>query len=112
MTINKGEYYDFFYSILLSLEGKVCLCKNCNRKIAKIDLVNLAHILPKSIFKSISKDVNNIVLLCHDCHGQYDSSWKNATKMKCWESLVDIYKTNLKQKIIEQHKILEYFDKE
>lgn len=44
-----------------------------------------AHIFPKKTFKSIMTHEDNHLLLCRLCHGQFDSSWTNASKMKVWE---------------------------
>lgn len=43
-----------------------------------------AHIFPKKTFKSIMTHEDNHLLLCRLCHGQFDSSWTNASKMKVW----------------------------
>ena len=43
-----------------------------------------AHIFPKKTFKSIMTHEDNHLLLCRLCHGQFDSSWTNASKMNVW----------------------------
>jgi len=65
-------------------------CEECNKNI----LYQLeseewwkcshAHILPKKTFQSVKTLTNNHLLLCKLCHGQFDSSWSNASKMKVW----------------------------
>lgn len=74
------------------------VCENCgailqpnNDKIARSFQ---AHILPKNIFRSVSTDINNRMLLgamnypCN-CHGQYDSNWDNASQMKIFPIALD-----------------------
>lgn len=44
-----------------------------------------AHIMPKGIFKSIAlHPANRVILGRWCCHGQYDSNWLNASRMKIW----------------------------
>lgn len=45
-----------------------------------------AHLLPKALFKSVATNDDNHACLgpkC-GCHNRYDSSWKNASRMKKW----------------------------
>jgi len=68
-------------------------CENCGTNIAyQLGSENAwiwksshAHIFPKKTFKSIMTHEDNHLLLCRICHGQFDSSWQNASKMKVWE---------------------------
>ncbi len=64
-----------------------------------------AHILPKKKkygFPSLAtNDANHMILfpswgghLC-GCHGFYDSNWHNATTMKIWPKVVEIFKNDL-----------------
>lgn len=73
-----------------------------------------AHILPKKKmfgFPSIATNpYNHVVLfpsfggkLC-GCHGFYDSGWYNASTMKIWKSIVDIFITKLYPIIPESEK--------
>lgn len=105
----KENYQEFFELVLK--DKKNIHCQNCNRLIREPSIFNCAHIFPKSIFKSIARNFLNILFLCEDCHGQYDSSWKNASKMNCWPTALHRY-LMLKSKIEEDHKILDYFNKE
>jgi len=63
-------------------------CWECGAKINKYDTTAwhgaIAHILPKSTFPSIKTHPKNYIILgmyC-GCHGQFDSNWMNAAKMK------------------------------
>jgi len=75
-----------------SLENGLCKCENCgtsvrnqlNSKDTWLWRGAIAHVLPKKTFISISNHAHNYMILCLACHGQYDSSWKNASKMPCF----------------------------
>lgn len=56
-----------------------------------------AHILPKSIFKSVALHPLNCMCLGTDCshHGRYDTSWDDASKMKIWPHAREIIVTVL-----------------
>lgn len=66
-------------------------CENCGSLINKYDPKSWhgcqAHILPKTKeggFPSIATHEHNHMVLCmygNSCHGQYDSSWLNASRM-------------------------------
>jgi len=53
-----------------------------------------AHILPKSIFKSVKANIYNHLTLgglfqnCN-CHGQYDTNWMNAEKMPVFSLAIE-----------------------
>ncbi len=68
------------------------ICENCGKNIEYqlnsdegwIWKSSHAHIFPKKTFHSVKTNLNNHLLLCKLCHGQFDSSWLNAQKMKVW----------------------------
>lgn len=68
------------------------ICENCGSEINKFNTTwwhgSQAHILPKNKFKSIRCHPHNHMVLSMyncSCHGQYDSSWENASKMPVFE---------------------------
>lgn len=73
-------------------------CENCDHQLyfalPKAAYSCQAHILPKSVFPSVSTHLHNHLTLgglfqkC-TCHGQFDSNWKNAEKMP----VIEIAKT-------------------
>lgn len=74
-------------------------CMECGEKIEKFNpkyaICAIAHILPKSIFKSVATHENNWLELgatC-GCHSRYDKSWESASKMKIWSIAVERFKT-------------------
>lgn len=54
---------------------------------------SIAHVLPKSLFDSVKTHPMNYMILkmWGGTHGQYDSSWENAAKMKVWPHAVKIF---------------------
>lgn len=54
---------------------------------------SVAHCLPKSDFPSVATNPLNYMILkmWGGTHGQYDSSWENASKMKVWKHCCKIF---------------------
>lgn len=54
---------------------------------------SIAHILPKNLFPSVKTHPSNYMILkmWGGTHGQYDSSWLNASKMKVWGHACKIF---------------------
>src|SRR5580692_3115613 len=54
---------------------------------------SIAHVLPKSLFPSVATHPMNYMILkmWGGTHGQYDSSWENASKMKIWPYACGIF---------------------
>jgi hypothetical protein len=54
---------------------------------------SIAHVLPKGLFYSVSTHpLNYMVLKMYGgTHGQYDSNWQNASKMKVWKHACKIF---------------------
>ncbi len=48
-------------------------CENCGTKIIQPSRTNIAHILPKSIFKSVATHLNNRWFACWQCHSDFDN---------------------------------------
>lgn len=74
-----------WYQRMMQLSSPIC--ENCGMGISKFGAGwhgSQAHILPKSKFPSVATcHLNHMVLGMYNCgcHGQYDSSWFNASKM-------------------------------
>lgn len=69
---------------------------------------SLAHIIKKSIFKSVATHPSNFIELCWLHHQEFDSSYENAQKMNCWsiaKQKFDLFKNC----IVEKHKDLNWF---
>jgi ribosomal protein S27E len=104
----REELNAFFESHIKILNSKPTKCENCNTLLFNPTSANIAHILPKSIFKSISTNNNNCMYLCLICHGNYDSSWDKAIKMQCFKKAREKFKL-FEQYIIEKRDYLKYF---
>lgn len=98
-----GYYIDHFFNC-----KKPYICENCNKEIYRLTSSNIAHILPKNVFKSVSLEYYNYLLLCGDCHGTFDSSYSKAITMPCFTKALQRYNI-FKSSIKENHKILNFF---
>lgn len=71
------------------------VCWETGNPINKSDKVawhgSIAHILPKKLFPSVQCHPQNYLILqmYGGTHGQFDSSWHNASKMKVWQLAVE-----------------------
>jgi 5-methylcytosine-specific restriction endonuclease McrA len=106
---DKSDLDSYFDEHIKAIEKYSSCCENCHKKISKPTRWNVAHILPKSIFKSVRSLSLNSIYLCRDCHGQFDSSFTNAQKMKVWITAKKrvgqfIHIVKEKHKILEQYK--------
>jgi hypothetical protein len=94
---NLGEALQAWFDYQRTEGMKNPICENCGTNIlyqleSEEEWVwksSHAHILPKKTFESVKTLTNNHLLLCKLCHGQFDSSWSNASKMKVWTIAVN-----------------------
>lgn len=70
---------------------------------------SLAHILKKSIFRSISTHPSNYLEMCWLHHQEFDSNYENAQKMNCWSLAKERFEI-MKPSITEKHKDLGWFE--
>lgn len=94
-------------------------CENCGLDLRRSRSgKNVAHILPKRIFKSVATEPKNIMFLCTTfdrndgrtgCHELYDGSWSRAKTMPVWELAKKRF-GEFRDQIKESSKILWYFD--
>lgn len=111
---NENEDLIFYFKHHLNiLNSKTHKCCNCDFPLYNPTTVNVAHILPKAIFKSVRSNINNVLYLCLNCHGSYDHSWKKAKDMKCFIEAKHKFNLFLKQNLTEEeknNKMLIFFD--
>lgn len=87
------ELQNWYAAIMKKEEGK---CWETGEKIDKNDTFgwhgSVSHILPKEHFPSVMTHPLNYMILkmWGGTHGQYDSSFENASKMKVWPYAVKI----------------------
>lgn len=79
------KYYSFHI-----VESPVFFCENCGDAVSLSNfdfaVSHQAHIIPKSIFKSVASILDNHLVLCgkgtaNQCHAEYDSNWEKASRM-------------------------------
>ena len=89
-------------------------CWNCNADLGRLSRDEMfscvAHVLPKSIFPSVATHHHNYMILGRycNCHGQYDSSWENASKMPIFKEAIDRF-IIMEPEILERSKIPDVF---
>lgn len=71
------------------------VCHHCGKKSCKDDndyfKFSIAHILPKSIFKSVATHPKNFVELCfweNNCHGNLDNSVIDLMDLNCFDEII------------------------
>lgn len=103
----KEERKDFpeFFKRHVKIARRKC-CEECGLKLAG-NVSEIAHILPKSYFKSISTLDENILYLCgfdskNQCHSNFDN-WSNeeVKNMTIYPKAQEIF-AQLKDKITEK----------
>lgn len=89
------ELQKWYAKIMQQETGK---CWESGEKINKQDKIawhgSIAHVLPKYLFPSTATHPQNYMILSMyggGAHGQYDSSWENASKMKVWPYACKIF---------------------
>jgi len=86
--------------------AKTKYCEECGNKL-KGDVSEIAHVLPKSYFKSINTNDLNIIYLCgqysaSQCHTNFDSwSIDKVKEMKIYPKIKEIF-AEIKDQITEK----------
>lgn len=114
----REDFPEFFSKHVLNIkENKIC-CEECGARL-KGDVSEVAHILNKSIFKSMSTSNDNIIYLCswqspNNCHSKFDNSSLDVLKdMLIYNKVCGIFakiRGQVKEKI--NFKTLERFIKD
>lgn len=79
------------------MQSEMGICWETGEKIDTRDKMgwhgSVAHCLPKDLFPSVATHPMNYMILkmWGGTHGQYDSSWENASKMKVWSYACKIF---------------------
>jgi hypothetical protein len=89
------------------------ICANCGRKINAeyMPVMNIAHILSKSIYKSVMAHPKNFISLCaykdnpdgSSCHYDFDNNILDRPKMPCFKEAKERF-YDLKDEVIERGK--------
>ncbi len=102
----RKDFPEFFKKhIEIIWNGKLC-CEECGDRLQG-NSTEIAHILPKSTFKSISTEDKNVLYLCglwsdNNCHYKYDNDSNDKVKqMKIFPKVIEIFE-ELKEVITEK----------
>lgn len=109
---------DFFQDSIEELKDKpVCANCGCSINVNYLPHTNIAHILPKSRYKSVMSNKYNFILLCSfkdnedgsSCHYHFDNNINDIPLMPCFKEAKR--KFNLfKDEVKEKGKILDIFN--
>lgn len=88
-------------------------CSNCGGNTTKNNdkyfKWAIAHVFPKKIFDSVSKNDNNWIELCLRCHTLFDRNLATASEMKCFKLAVIQYQ-KFRDEVTEIHKFKTLFE--
>mgnify|MGYP002738166452 CR=1 FL=1 len=98
----------FFERHIKQIEKLGSVCAECGCGIKTPSSKNVAHILKKSIFKSVATEDLNILYLCWQHHSDFDSTFEKAKKMRIWAAAVGRV-SQFRFLIKERHKYLQHF---
>jgi hypothetical protein len=92
-----------FFQRHIEIAKGIC-CANCGERLIG-DVSEVAHRLPKNLFKSVMCDDENVTYLCswkstNNCHGLYDGSNEQLQSLPIFLAEKEIIK-NLLGKVIE-----------
>jgi len=101
----RKDFPEFFQKhIQIIKDGRLC-CEECGERL-KGDVSEIAHVLPKSKFKSISTNDLNVIYLCgmysnNNCHSCFDN-WpqEKIKEMNIFPKVCELFK-KLEQQITE-----------
>lgn len=92
--VDQTELQKWYAEIMQKEEGR---CWETGEKINKTDRRgwhgSISHVLPKADYPSVATHPLNYMILkmWGGTHGQYDSNWENASKMKIWPYACKIF---------------------
>src|SRR5574338_1098416 len=102
-----------WYKRIIASEEMICW--NCGADLSWLSYGQkfscVAHVIEKVSFPSVETHPNNYMILGRwacNCHGQYDSSWENASKMPIFKEAVDRF-IIMEPDISERSKIPDVF---
>lgn len=87
-------YAEFFQKHISIIKDTRACCEECGAKL-KGNVSEIAHILPKNLFKSIATNDDNVIYLCgmyseNECHSKFDDS-----KLKIFQNMLVFNKISL-----------------
>jgi hypothetical protein len=103
---DRKGFTEFFQKHIQIIKDNNLCCEECGDRL-KGDVSEIAHILPKSTFKSISTNDKNVFYLCgmfsdSQCHSNYDNfSLEKVREMNIFPHVVEVFK-ELESEITEK----------
>ena len=97
---------EFFIRHVNKIKKEKLHCANCGCTLLS-DVSEVAHRLPKSTFKSIQCDDNNVIYLCswksnNNCHSKYDGTNEQLQSLSIFLAEKEIIK-ELLEKVTEKY---------
>lgn len=85
---------DFFKRHIGIIKSDNRKCQECGERLSG-QASEIAHILPKGVYKSMATVDENVLYLCghmsdNDCHSEFDSSNSNAQNMNVFEQAREV----------------------
>ena len=113
----RAGYAEFFQSHVKNIKDTKACCAECGTRL-KGHVSEVAHILPKSYFKSIATNDDNVVYLCgmyssNQCHTNFDNfSIEKFQEMLVFNKVAEIFK-ELELLVTEKipYKVYDKFEK-
>lgn len=113
----RKKYPEFYHKHVLNIKETKACCAECGVRL-KGDVSEVAHILNKSNYKSVSTDDDNVIYLCswqspNNCHSKFDNSSLDIFRdMLIYSRVCDMF-SKLKERVKEKinFKIIERFTK-
>lgn len=91
------SYKDFFTKHVNKIKKEKIVCAECKTRL-KGTVREVAHVLPKSYFKSIAKNDKNIIYLCEKHHTEFDNRSNDFIKtMKIFPLIAKKFKELLEE---------------
>jgi hypothetical protein len=99
----RKDFPDFYKKHTEIIKNNKECCKECGVRLLG-DISEVAHILNKSYFKSVSTNDDNVIYLCgwkqNNCHDKFDSGKEKEMKVfSIAKEKFDILKEEVKEKI-------------
>lgn len=112
----REDFPEFFHQAITGLKHRPW-CQNCGAKINTNYKPhhNIAHILPKSRYKSVATHPDNKLFLCaskddqNSCHEKFDGGFSNMMKMKVFPLAAEKFK-KFREKVTENGKLFHILD--
>ncbi len=96
----RKDFPDFFQKHIQNIKDNRLCCEECGARLSG-NTSEVAHILPKQTFKSVSINDDNVIYLCgmyseNQCHHKFDNwSTEEIKKMKIFDKICESFENLL-----------------